>query len=350
MISAADAAVPTAFLRVEKRGRAGRILLDRPRALHALDEGMVLGLHRALEEWRHDPAVDHVVFASSTPGRAFCAGGDIRAGRELALAGRPDLVERYFEREYALNAVVASYPKPTVALVDGVCMGGGVGLALHCRHRLATPASVIAMPETAIGFFPDVGATFLFRHLPPGLAAWLALTGGRLDGQAAAALGLIDAAVSPDRLAAIDTALDGPGAVAADLLPGGDAARRPVLTPGQERLAAWFDPKHGLDGILRRLEADGGEEARRQLALLRSMSPFSLRVVVEQFRRAAGLSLADCLALDLHLARRLTARPDFVEGVRAVLVDKDRQPRWRPARLEDVSDDEVAAVFAGLED
>jgi enoyl-CoA hydratase len=330
----ADAAEPTVIARRE--GAAGTILMNRPRALNALDLGMIEGLAAAIGGFRDDPAVRLVVLEGAG-GRAFCAGGDVRRMRELALAGDAAAIEAFFAGEYGVNRAIAEFPKPWVSLIDGVCMGGGIGVSVHGSHRVVTEHALLAMPETAIALFPDVGTSYVLPRLPGALGKWLALTGARLKGADAAEAGLATHFVPRESLPALRAALlDGDaGAVerfAQPVPPGAVAAQR-------EAVDRCFGAG-SLPGIRAALEAEGTDWAREQLAILSRMSPTSMAVTLELLRRGATMDLASCLQMELALTRTVTRHPDFAEGVRAVLVDKDNQPRWAPQA-------DVEAMFGG---
>ncbi|MCW3473029.1 enoyl-CoA hydratase/isomerase family protein [Limobrevibacterium gyesilva] len=325
-----------------RNGRIGHILLNRPKALNALDTAMIRAMTAALAAWRDDPAV-HAVVIEGAGGRAFCAGGDIRAIRTLALAGERAAIEAFFAEEYALNALIDEYPKPYVAVIDGICMGGGIGVSVHGQMRVTSEAGLFAMPETAIAMFPDVGATFMLPRLPGAIGMYLGLTGARLHGADAVHAGIATHFVPKPAIAtlAADVAADGVAAVAAHaqtLPPFSLAAQRPAI-----------DRCFGADsvaGIIARLEAEGTDWARETLAALRSVSPSAVLWSFEAIRRGAACSLRDCLSAELALTRHVTAHPDFAEGVRAMVVEKDRQPRWSPSRIEDVDPAAIAAMFA----
>jgi enoyl-CoA hydratase len=324
-----------------RRGRIGHILLNRPKALNALDLGMVRAMQAALDGWRDDPTV-HAVVVEGAGGRSFCAGGDIRAVRTHALAGDGAAVERFFREEYALNATIAEYPKPYVALIDGICMGGGIGISVHGRIRVTTEAGLFAMPETAIAMLPDVGTTFVLPRLPGQVGLYLALTGTRMQGADAVHAGLATHFVPRTQLAALaaDIARDGVAAVAAH------AGALPPFSMAPHRAA--IDRCFGADsvpGMLARLAAEDTDWARETLATLRSMSPSSVMWSFAAVRRGATLNLRAALAAELALTRHVTRHPDFAEGVRAMVVDKDRQPHWSPDRIEAVDPAAIAGMM-----
>lgn len=311
---------------VGRENAAGTLLLNRPRALNALDLGMIAALDTAIASLRDDPAVRLVVLEGAG-GRAFCAGGDVRHIRDLALAGDAAGIEAFFAGEYAVNAAIADFGKPWISLIDGVCMGGGIGVSVHGSHRVVTEHALLAMPETAIALFPDVGTSYVLPRLPGALGPWIALTGARLRGAEAVEAGLATHFVPRERLPALRQALlAGDAGVVEGFAepagPGAIAAQRPAIDRcfGHASLAA----------ILAALTSEDTGWAREQAATLARMSPTSLGVTLELLRRGASLALAGCLAMELSLTRQVTRHPDFAEGVRAVLVDKDNTPRWSP--------------------
>ncbi len=323
-------------------GRIGRILLNRPKALNALDLPMIRACAAALAEWRDDPTV-HAVVIEGAGERAFCAGGDIRAIRGHAMAGETDIVESFFRDEYALNQAIASYPKPYIALIDGICMGGGIGVSMHGPYRIASEHAMFAMPETAIGFFPDIGASYFLPRLPGELGLYLGLTGTRVSGGDAVHAGFATHFVSRAKIAELSQALAVEGAAVLG------AYAEPVpafsLAPNRAKIDACF-AAGSVSEIVRRLEQDGGEWAQRTLTTLRGMSPHALFWSFEIIRRGARATLADALQAELELTRAVTVQPDFHEGVRAMVVDKDRQPKWASSRIEEVDPAEIERLFA----
>jgi enoyl-CoA hydratase len=334
--------IPDPFVRVTREGRLGRILMDRPKALNALDIGMIREITAALGRFRDDPSV-HAVVLEGAGGRAFCAGGDIRAVRTMALSGDMAGVAAFFSEEYALNAAIDEYPKPFVALVDGICMGGGIGLSVHGDIRVTTEAGLFAMPETAIAMFPDVGATFMLPRLPGALGMYLGLTGTRLQGADAVHAGIATHFVPRANLASLQAALptDGVAAIATH------AASLPPfsLAPHRAAIDRCFS-QPDVPGILRALAAEDSDWSRETLATLRGVSPSSVVWSQAAIARGAGLTLRAALARELALTAHVTVHPDFAEGVRAMVVDKDRQPKWQPARIEDVDPAAIAAMLA----
>lgn len=331
---------PPVTTRVGAAGTAV-IELDRPRALNALDLTMVRLITEALDRWRDDDGVRSVVVRSTSP-KAFCAGGDILAMRDAGLRGDDEAVTAYFSAEYALNALIARYPKPYTALIDGYAMGGGLGISVHGSARVVTERATLAMPETAIGFFPDIGASHFLPRLPGAFGWYLGLTGVRVQGAAAVECGLATHYVPAADLPALEAALTGEGGAGGEE-GAGSAAEEPeavlkrfaVPAPRSEpagRRAAierCFSAPD-LDEVRARLTAEDADRdwADDTLAVLDRVSPMALAVTFDLLRAGAGSSLEDCLARELDAARRIAREPDFHEGVRAALVDRDRRPTW----------------------
>jgi len=323
-------------------GRAGRILLNRPQALNALDLDMIRVLTRVLMEWRDDAHV-HVVVIEGAGDRAFCAGGDIRALRDAVLSGNRATADAFFSEEYALNRMIAGYPKPYVALIDGICMGGGIGVSVHAPYRVATEQAMFAMPETAIGFFPDIGATFFLPRLPGRIGTWLGLTGARVRGADAVHAGFGTQFTPRTELAGLSTALAREGAAALAQF----VAPLPAFSlAGQREAIDHCFAAATMPEIVQRLAANGGEWAHQALAMLRGVSPSALSWTLSALQRGAELTLPQALDAEFALTHTTMRHPDFAEGVRAMVVDKDRKPRWQPARIEDVDPTAIAAMFA----
>jgi enoyl-CoA hydratase len=321
-------------------GRVGRLKLDRQKALNALDLPMIRAMQQTLDLWRDDHAVEAVVVEGE--GRAFCAGGDVRAARAEVLAGNLAEAERFFAEEYALNGAIARYPKPYISLINGICMGGGLGVSVHGSDRIVTEAAVMAMPETAIGLAPDIGASFFLPRLPGFLGTYLGLSGHRLEGPDIVNAGLGTAVVPAARLPALSAALaqEGP-----DAIPRFAAALPPyTLQPDLAAIDRCFSAD-SVPGIIARLDAEATAWSRSVLAILASMSPSSLCWSLASLRAGAKRDLEACLAAEFALVTRIMRLPDFAEGVRAMVVDKDRTPRWQPARIEDVDPRMIAALL-----
>ena len=323
-------------------GRAGRILMNRPKTLNAIDLPMIRAMMKILLQWRDDPAVQ-VIIVEGAGGRAFCAGGDIVALRDDAMADRTDAVEAFFAEEYELNKLIAAYPKPYVSLIDGVCMGGGIGVSIYGPYRVASEHAMFAMPETIIGFFPDIGGTFFLPRLPGELGSYLGLTGARVRGADAVRAGFATHYVPRARMGELSLALaaDGAGAL------GGFAETLPAGTLAGERAA--IDRCFAGDSvpdIVARLRADGGEWAAGALKLLGGVSPSACVWTLRALRAGANMTLAEALAMELRMTRVITKHPDFIEGVRAALVDRDRNPQWVPDNLAAVDPAVIDRVFA----
>jgi enoyl-CoA hydratase len=336
----------------ERRGAAGIVTLNRPQALNALTYPMVLALRAQLDAWAADAGVQRVVIRAAGE-RAFCAGGDIRAIHDLHQAGRMGEVIDFWAKEYPLNAAIKRYRKPYVALVDGLVMGGGVGVSMHGSHRIAGERFAFAMPEVGIGFFPDVGATYLLPRLPGKIGTYLALTGNRLGPADAAAVGLATHRVASARFAELLDALGGADdlekTLAAFAIDPGPAP----LAPRRELIDRCF-ARNTVEAILSALDRDAagtGPEAafaREQAATIGSKCPLSLKIALEQMRRGAALDFDAAMRLEFRIVNRVARGENFYEGVRAAVLDKDNEPRWNPATLAEVSAESVAAHFAPL--
>jgi enoyl-CoA hydratase len=323
----------------------GRITLNRPKAIHALNRPMCEVMTQALLAWRDDAAVTSVLIDHAGE-RGFCAGGDIRT---LAESGAGDASEAraFFLAEYRLNHLMFDYPKPITAIVDGIVMGGGVGISEPAAIRIATERTTYAMPETGIGLFPDVGGGWFLPRLPGQTGVWLALTGARLKAQQTIELGIHTHYVPSDQIEALKADIvkgDAPIAVAERYdfrIPPGLSDHRAAI----DRLFA-FDT---VEEIFAALEADGSDWALAQLAVLKTKSPQSLKVSLRQIRTGARLTaFADNMAMEYALGGRMVRTHDFQEGVRAVIVDKDNAPKWSPADLSGVTEATLAALFAPL--
>ncbi|MEU6390826.1 enoyl-CoA hydratase/isomerase family protein [Streptomyces sp. NPDC046939] len=331
---------------VRRDGRAAHLVLNRPRALNAINHAMVGLVDRALTEWEHDDTVETVV-VSGAGERGLCAGGDIRAVHDDARDGDGTASTDFWRDEYHLNARIAHYPKPYVALMDGIVMGGGVGISAHGDIRIVTERSRVAMPETGIGFVPDVGGTHLLAQAPGELGTRLALTGEHIGAGDALLCGLADHYVPSDALPAL----------LADLatLPARDAVARHARPAPEGVLAAqrpWTDACFAADSaeeIVARLLDHGDPAAKETAETLLGKSPTSVKVTLAAVRRARALgSLEDVLDQEYRVSCVALHNPDFVEGVRAQVIDKDRQPRWSPRTLAEVTDADVERHFAPL--
>ena len=330
-----------------REGAAGVLSLNRPKAIHALTLDMVHAMTGAMLAWRRDPEV-HAVFIDHAEGRGFCAGGDIAFLRNSALNDGGVSGRKFFHDEYRLNHLIFAYPKPVVAFMDGITMGGGVGISQPARFRVATENTRFAMPETGIGLFPDVGGGWYLSRLPGRIGQFLALTGARLDGAECLWAGLathyMPSEALPEAKARIAQGHE-PGGVLAALAITPPAAR----IEGNAAPIARHFASDRYEDILASLEADHGEWAAKELATLRTKSPQTCKVALRELRESSALGdFADEMRMEYRIASRVLTRPDFAEGVRAVIVDKDNAPQWDPATPEGVTDALLDSIFAPL--
>jgi enoyl-CoA hydratase len=342
-----DANVTQAEVLVRVEGRVGRLTLNRPKALHALTTNMCRLMTEALLAWRDDPAVELVMIDHSGE-RGFCAGGDIRMLYDDAAQGGR-LAREFFFIEYRLNELLFRYAKPVVAIMDGVVMGGGVGISMPARFRVATERTTFAMPETGIGLFPDVGGGWYLPRMPDHIGLWLALTGARIKAADCELVGVASDYVESARLPELKAAIVADPAAIERLLTEfeGDPGR-PAIAAHQDEIEKVFS-LGSLEAITAALEASDSDWAREQLAVLRSKSPQTVKVAHRQLKLGAkARSFAENMAMEYRIACRVVARPDFTEGVRAVIVEKDNMPRWNPPTLEAVSEGLLDEIFAPL--
>ncbi|WP_052030051.1 enoyl-CoA hydratase/isomerase family protein [Streptomyces sp. PCS3-D2] len=326
-------------------GRTGVVTLNRPGALNALTHTMVLRMAEALDAWADDDAVGQVLIRGAGE-RGLCAGGDIRAIHDDARAGTTASAG-FWRDEYRLNARIARYPKPYVALMDGIVMGGGVGVSSHGSVRVVTERSRVAMPETGIGFVPDVGGTWLLGRAPGRLGTHLALTGAAVGAADALLCGLADHFVPAARLPELTAALA--TAPAGEVLPRYAATPAPGVLAGQR---SWIDRCYAagtVEEIVQRLTDQGDPAAKEAAETILAKSPTALKVTLASVRRAAELgTLEQALAQEYRVSCNALASPDLVEGIRAQVVDKDRAPRWSPPTLAAVTEADVERFFAPL--
>ncbi|BAT60581.1 putative enoyl-CoA hydratase echA8 [Variibacter gotjawalensis] len=331
----------------EKRGEAGVVTLNRPQALNAVTLSMVHALTNALQSWVNDASVTRVI-VKAEGGKAFSAGGDIRALWESGKAGRFDEMLTFWRDEYALNSYIKHYPKPYVSLIDGIVMGGGVGVSVHGSHRVAGDRYLFAMPEVGIGFFPDVGATFFLPRMPGETGTYCGLTGDRVKTADAVATGLATHHVPSSRWIDLFDALCGSDDVNTTLARFAQTAdgAGPVVT--QRKTIDTCFAKDSVEEIFDSLDADGSEFALATAKGIRAKSPTALKIALRQVRDGAGASLNECLNIEYRIVSRLIHQNDFYEGVRAAIIDKDQMPVWVPETLDSVGD--VGAFFASLGD
>ena len=332
---------------IHTHGHIGHISLNRPKALHALTLDMCHAMSAALSAWATDDAVEAVVL-DHAEGRGFCAGGDINLLRHSALNDGGKSGREFFHDEYQLNHQMMTYEKPIVAFMDGITMGGGVGIALPCKYRVATEHTRFAMPETGIGLFPDVGGGWHLSRLGGRLGQFLALTGARLDGAECVWAGIAthyldsaDLAEAKSRIAAGHE----PGQVLTAL---GKSPPEARIESNEGAIKKHFASDR-FEDILASLEADDSEWAAKELATLRGKSPQTCKVALRQLATSEKLDdFADNMAMEYRIASRVLTRPDFAEGVRAVIVDKTNDPKWDPATPEGVSEELLDSIFAPL--
>ncbi|RFA13275.1 3-hydroxyisobutyryl-CoA hydrolase [Subtercola boreus] len=328
-----------------RRGQLGEIALNRPRAINALTHGMVTLIRKQLDEWAAAPDVASVVLVGRGE-RGLCAGGDIVSLYNDATTGDGRASLSFWADEYALNAAIARFPKPYVALMDGIVLGGGIGLSAHGSHRIVTERSKLGLPETGIGFIPDVGATWLLSHAPGRLGTHLALTAGTVGAGDAIEVGLADSYVPSERLPDLLVALEETDADAAIALFS--------MSPPDSELAAergWIDAAYAADtvpGILAELRADSAnEKALSTASTIERKSPIAVAVSLESLARAAALpDLESALEQEFRVSANALTSHDFAEGVRAQVIDKDRNPQWEPRSASEVDRAQIDAYFA----
>lgn len=347
--------IETPQLEISTEGGLGVISLNRPEAINALSGEMIDGITETLMAWRDDPAIRLVVF-EGRGSRGFCSGGDVRAARQMVLDGQPEAADAYFAAEYAMNGLIATYPKPTAAIGHGAVMGGGIGIFGHCRYRFALPQSRFAMPEAAIGLVSDIGVNAILAQVPESRALTFLMSGLPVGTADALALGLADAAIDPGRVDVVrggirNAAEAGEPETALVLLMQSEGIERgtPPFATLADGLQAAFAGETAAEIVAAVTAAAAADPDAAPLAdALAARSPTSLEAIVLSHRAARRHpEIAAVLAVDLRMATFLCRRPDFAEGVRAVLVDKDRAPRWQPADFAAVDRAMIEAVARG---
>ena len=343
-------------VRSEQQGALGIITLTRPKALNALTLGMIRVMDPLLRRWASDPAIGAVLVRGEGD-RAFCAGGDVRAVYDSGMAQRRGegdgaITRDFFREEYILNRLIKRYPKPYVALIDGITMGGGVGLSVHGTFRVATERTMLAMPETGIGLFPDVGGSYFLPRLGGEMGTFLALSGTRVH--AADLLNLkiathhVPAAKLGDVVAGVTKVADkGETAIAAAIEALAAPAGNPLL-PAQTPAIARCFAGDTVEAVLQALSKEGSDWSTGLLKTLSGMSPTSMKITLRQMREGAKLDFDACMQMEYRMTQGCMAGHDFFEGIRAQLVDKDRNPKWLPATLAEVTDADIARHFAPL--
>ncbi|MBV9654977.1 MAG: enoyl-CoA hydratase/isomerase family protein [Acetobacteraceae bacterium] len=345
------AALGGEHVRAGRAGGVGRLTLNRPAALNALTLDMIRDLAAALDLWEGDPGV-HLVLIEGAGSRAFCAGGDIRAVYDSAAEGS-DRAHIFWAEEYRLDARIAQFSKPVVVFMTGIVMGGGVGVSAHARHRVVTETTRLAMPEVGIGLIPDVGGTWLLSRAPGETGTYLALTGTQIGAADIIALGMADSYVAGAKLGALAQALeqdsprDHQGTETA-IGQCAETAGEPSLGPHRALIDRAF-AHDTVEAILRALDQDGSAFARRTAEQIATKSPTSLKLALRALREARSLaSLQDCLRLEYRLMTRILPRHDLREGIRAAVIDKDRNPKWQPASLAEIRPEALDPYFASL--
>ncbi len=328
----------------EKIGALGLLTLDRPQALNALSHGMINAVAAQLRAWAGDDTIRAVAIRGAGD-RAFCSGGDIRAVQQAVVSGDAAAGAALLRDEYHMNALIGAYPKPYIALIHGICMGGGAGLSVHGPYRLADDTLAFAMPETAIGFIPDVGSSHFLSRIADEVGMYLGLTGGRIGLADALDTGLMTHAVSREDFDTLIERLGQGIAVKEVIAPFARKKEHGPLHPHRNRIAAIFSAA-SVESVLERLDRDGSDFARETAQVIRTRSPSSLKLVFRQLRQAREMDLRQCLAMEFRLATRVLKTSDFREGVRAAVVDKDRNPKWQPSALAGVR--ELDSFFAPL--
>jgi enoyl-CoA hydratase len=340
----------TEDLHISTTGQLGRITLDRPKAINALSLGMIEGITAALTGWLDDPTVGAVLIEGAGE-KGFCSGGDVRAARAHVVEGRPEEADRYFATEYRMNAIIAGYPKPLVALTHGIVMGGGIGIAGHCGMRITQPGARFAMPESAIGFFADVGVNAILAKAPLNRALLFLLSGVSVGASDAQALGLTDTVVRSEKVEQLRIDIEDAARstharehivrlMTSQSIVAGEApfAAKADLLPARE----WRSPAEFVAAV------EAVPELREIAALFPTRSPGSLTATFHaQLEARRLMDVGRTLEMDLRLAGVMTRRPDFAEGVRAVLVDKDQAPRWSPPGLDALDPAPIVAAVEG---
>ena len=332
----------------DRQEALGLITMNRPRQLNALTLGMIEELSPRLADWAADDQVERVVIEGAGE-KAFCAGGDIL---DIYKGRRDDghnaFGELFFPAEYRLNRLVKRFPKPYIALMDGVVMGGGVGVSVHGSHRVASERTLLAMPETGIGLYPDVGATYFLPRLPGKFGLFFGLTGWRLKAADCLYAGIATHYVESARLEELKQELSTPGAKVEEILAGfsSDPGPAPVAD-----MREWIDrvfSQASVGAIMAALESESADWAAKAHVMMRMASPTSLELTFEQIRRGAELSFEDCMRLELRMTLSCLKGHDFYEGIRAAVVDKDRAPRWEPSSLGEVQAQAIEGAFQPL--
>lgn len=343
------------------KGGIGFITLNRPEALNALNLSMIESFDRKLVEWARHPAV-HAVAITGAGGRAFCSGGDVKAvalDARAAKKGESDggLARRFFREEYTLNHRIFTYPKPYISIINGIVMGGGKGISAHGSHRVVTENTLFAMPETSIGFFPDVGGGYFLPRCPGQTGTYLALTSKRIKAIDAIYIGFGTHFIPAEKIPALTEALvhlewdarRKPAELVDDLLDNLDAPLpgESEIAEHRDKIDRYFSHDH-VEEIIADLQKDHSRWAQETLTAMYAMSPTSLKITLRQIRLGAKMPFAQVMTMEYRLSQAVVKGHDFYEGIRAALIDKDRQPKWKPSRVGDVADNGVEGYFQSL--
>jgi enoyl-CoA hydratase/carnithine racemase len=328
-------------------GYAGVITLNRPKALNALSLSMIREITRLLMEWKDDPEVRTIIIQSACD-KAFCAGGDIRSVYEARLRGDEDYMVAIFQEEYLLNFVIHMYPKPYIALIDGIAMGGGLGISIHGSHRIVTERSVLAMPETNIGFFPDVGASYFLNGCPGETGTFLGVLGESITAEDALYMGLATHRLASHDIPGVYQALVAAQSSAEldDILQDAAGGQSDCLLQTYRNLIDRCFAFNTVEEIFEALQRESNPIVREWLKGTLKKSPTSLKLALALLRRTKGMPLREVLALDFQVSRHCVEAHDFFEGIRAVLIDKDQNPTWNPGNLSDVTPEMIEGYFA----
>ena len=334
------------------QGKVGIITLNRPQALNALNHTMFNALDHYLSKWGSNPAIKAVMIRAVS-GRAFCAGGDIRLAYERKQTKDPQL-EHFFRDEYVMNRRIFHFPKPYIALLNGITMGGGAGISMHGSHRVATERMTFAMPETGIGFFPDIGASYFLSRLPFKMGCYLGVTGETIAYNDCHALGLVDDVIAVDAMEnviqeIIDSVITDNQSVSDIIAKFSIPVPKSQLLDHQSDIVNCF-AKTSVEEIIRALQTTDNAWCHSTADIIKKKSPTSLKVTLQELQRAEQLDFDECMQMEYHMMQQFIHSHDFFEGIRAALIDKDRNPHWQPATLEEVSAEQVMRYFSHSEE
>lgn len=334
---------------IEVISKSGVITLNRPKALNAINVPMIRTLAKTLDQWQTDSDIEFVVIQSNNS-KAFCAGGDVRAVYDARLQDDFSFCDAIFREEYQLNYMISQYPKPYISLIDGICMGGGMGISVHGSHRIVTEKAILAMPETGIGFFPDVGASYFLNQCPREIGTLMGIVGEKINGADAIYANLATHYMSSAKLPELQRKLLQAGSCEEALIII-EAAKEEAPASKLAQCQSIIDQCFGgntVEEIMQNLEAANTPEASQWLLILDKRSPISQKVSLELLRHNRGKSLKECLTIEFRLSQKFARNYDFFEGVRALLVDKDNDPNWQPRHLSYVTDEMIKQYFEGL--